>query len=182
MVIWAAAIEGQAVRARMLGLGGAIAEGLWALGAARGLGLLLESNPRWETLLRAGGGGIALGIGLALAFSRPRAEGARSNASAPGLVTGFLLVALNPSFLAAWLASCALLQGSPRLAGVLSASQAPWLALGAVIGVGCWFSVLVQLIERHREKISLWHRTVVRGLGFVLIALGAAWLLSSVFG
>ncbi|WP_437899185.1 LysE family transporter [Sorangium sp. So ce124] len=162
----------------MLAIGGAFAEGLWALAAARGLGWVLEAHPAIDRALRTGGAALVVAMGLALALApRRAAEAPSSGRATSALLTGFVLVALNPSFLASWIASCAVLRAYPALAPAVAPAHAAALAVGAAMGVVSWFATLGRLLARYRERLGAWHGRLVRGLGWTLVALGLAGLL-----
>jgi threonine/homoserine/homoserine lactone efflux protein len=175
--IAAAALEGRARRVIWLAIGGALAEGLWALAAAHGVGWLFAANPALDRGVRFAGSALAIVAGLAIARTPPaRPEPADASRAASAAATGFLFVALNPSFLATWLASCALLRAHPALATTVTGDRATALALGAAIGVVCWFATLAALIARHRDRLAAWHRQLIRTLGLVLVGIGVVWL------
>ncbi|WP_437969968.1 LysE family transporter [Sorangium sp. So ce260] len=178
VVLVAAALAGQSRRFLLLAIGGASAEGLWALAAARGLGWVLEAHPALDRALRTGGAALVVAMGLALALApRRAAEAPSAGRATSALLTGFVLVALNPSFLGSWIASCAVLRAYPVLAPAVAPTHAIGLAAGAVVGVVSWFATLGRLLARYRERLGAWHGQLVRGLGWVLVALGIAGLL-----
>ncbi|WP_437769054.1 LysE family transporter [Sorangium sp. So ce281] len=125
VLLVAAALAGQPRRVLLLAIGGAFAEGLWALAAARGLGWVLEAHPAIDRALRTGGAALVVAMGLALALApRRAAEAPSSGRATSALLTGFVLVALNPSFLASWIASCAVLRAYPALAPAVAPAHA----------------------------------------------------------
>lgn len=177
MLVVLSALAGQRRRSALLAAGGAVAEGLWAAGAASGLGWVLGASPRLEHGLRLGGSALAIVMGLLMALlPAPREPGPPRERAASALLAGFLLVALNPSFLATWLASCAVLRAHPSVASVVSPPQAPWLGLGAALGVLGWFLTLGALLERFRERLAAWQRGLGRALGWALVAVGVVGL------
>ena len=90
---------------------------------------------------------------------------------------GFALVAFNPSFLATWTLSCAVLRSRPSVASVVEPARAPVLALGAAAGVVGWFLVLGAVVRRHRRRLSALRVWLLRGRGLALVIAGVAWLL-----
>lgn len=173
VLVVAASLRGRSRHALRLAAGGAVAEGIWAFAAARGLGYVLDAHPAIERALRVGGGALAIAMGLAIALAAPpKDESAARERAASSVLTGFVLVAFNPSFLASWLASCALLRAHPALATAVTREHAPFLAVGAVAGVVGWFATLDALIRRYRGRLAAWHRRLVRGLGWTLAAVG----------
>lgn len=173
VLVVAAALAGQPRRLLLLAAGGAFAEGLWALAAARGLGWVLEAHPAVDRALRSGGAALVVVMGLAMALAPPRSSTAPSAGRvASALLTGFALVAFNPSFLATWLASCAVLRAYPALAPAVASAHAPALAVGAAMGVVGWFATLGRLLARYRERLAAGHGWLVRCLGWTLVAVG----------
>jgi threonine/homoserine/homoserine lactone efflux protein len=178
VLLVATAIAGQSRRYLLLAAGGAFAEGLWALAAARGLGWVLEAHPVIDRALRASGAALVVAMGLALALApRRESEAPSSGRAASALVTGFALVAFNPSFLASWIASCAVLRAYPALAPAALPDHAVGLAVGAAVGASSWFATLGRLLSRHRERLAAWHVRLVRGLGWSLVVVGILGLL-----
>ncbi|WP_437899189.1 hypothetical protein [Sorangium sp. So ce124] len=73
VLLVAAALAGQPRRVLLPAIGGALAEGLSALAAARGLGWVLEAHPAIDRTLRTGGAALVVAMGLALALAPRRA-------------------------------------------------------------------------------------------------------------
>jgi threonine/homoserine/homoserine lactone efflux protein len=199
VVLVATALAGQSRRFLLLSVGGALAEGLWALAAASGLGWVLEAHPTLDRALRTGGAALVVVMGLALVLAKPRAPETSPNMgsqatphveptapelspgrAASALLTGFALVAFNPSFLGSWIASCAVLRAYPALAPAVSPAHAVALAVGASAGVVSWFATLGRLLARHRERLAAWRGRLVRGLGWVLVVAGLVGLLQRI--
>lgn len=177
------ALEGRRAVALRLALGGALAEALWAGLAASGLALALAGDPAVRRGVAVVGPLLALAVGVALVAARPLARPAPS--ASPRAFTwlgGFLLVALNPSFLLAWLGSCALLASHDATRAAVAPGSAVPLAAGAALGAFAWYAILVQLLSRHAERAAPYHRAVVRGLGALLIVLGTLALVGRVLG
>lgn len=178
-----AALDGRRRRALSLAVGGAIAEGAWAVVAASGFGWVLSAQPALERVLRLAGGGLALALGVALLAARQgRRAGEVPAERASALAVGFLLVALNPAFLATWLAFCALLAAHPSLSAAASPRHALALGVGAALGVFGWFSTLGALVSRYRDSAVAWQRWLTRLVAVVLCVAGLAGLWRGAFG
>lgn len=181
VLVATASLAGRSRRVLGLAVGGAVAEGLWALAAARGLGWVMEKHAEIERGLRVGGGAIAITMGFAIALlPATKGEKPAPDRAASSVVVGFALVALNPSFLVTWVASCALLRAYPSVASAATPAHAPFLSLGAVVGVVGWFMTLDALIRRFRGGLATLHQRLVRGLGWLLVAGGTIALVRGV--
>jgi threonine/homoserine/homoserine lactone efflux protein len=153
LLIVASGLERDIPRGARLAVGGATAEGLYALLAFWGVG---EALPRHPLLIHAarGIGAVLLGLLGAALVRRKQAWGAAHRAAPRhgAALLGFSLVALNPAFLVTWtgfaalLASTALLSPGPVLA--------PAVALGAFLGVAGWFATLLALVGRRSAQVS----------------------------
>jgi threonine/homoserine/homoserine lactone efflux protein len=174
VLVAAAAIEGRTRRLLALSAGGAAAEGLWAAAAASGLGWVIAAHPALERGMRVIGVALALILGVALLRLRlpPPSPEPPEERSASAALLGFLLVAGNPSFLASWLASCGALRAHPSVAAAATPAGAPWLGLGAALGVMGWFSTLGILARRQQALLVAWRARLFRGLGLGLLGLG----------
>jgi threonine/homoserine/homoserine lactone efflux protein len=180
ILVVSSVLAGHRRRRLLLSIGGAAAEGVWAFAAASGLGWFLEAHPGIDRGLRIAGSALAVIAGLALALSRAQASASPGDEPRPpaasALATGFLLVALNPSFLVGWLGSCALVRAHPLLAPAVSPRHAIPLAIGAMAGVVSWFATLDRLLGRHRERFAAWRSLLIRALGCALVIGGAVGL------
>ncbi len=178
LLIVTSGLERDPRRGVRLAVGGAAAEGLWALVAFLGLGTVLASSPKAIPIARASAAVIILVLGAAMIAKRapssqPVAPVTASSGRSHYLV-GFSLVALNPGFLVTWIGVAAAISGHSQLQ---AASEHPaWSALGAFVGVIGWFMVLLALARRGERAMTprTIHR-VTRGLGVVLVGIGL-WL------
>lgn len=181
LLIVQAGLDGARSRSLALAVGGAVAEGLWAMAAASGLGLLMTARPELEHGLRGVGSALTVLVGVALMLAARRPVSVESPPPGSplgffsGVLAGFALVAFNPSFLATWTLSCAVLRSRPSVASVVEPARAPVLALGAAAGVVGWFLVLGAVVRRHRRRLSALRVWLLRGLGLALVIAGVAW-------
>jgi len=162
-----------------LAAGGALAEGLYAMLAFLGLGAFLDRHPTILPASRLAGAAICLVLGIVLLVHRPRPA---SRAPAPGparghkrsFAGGFLLTALNPTFLVTWTAALTALHASGLVR--LSPDRAAPFAGAVALGVLAWFSTLLGLLGRYRERFNPAAVTVlIRTMGAVLVAM-ALWI------
>ena len=141
LLIVARAVEGAPRRSLALGIGGAIAESLWAFAASTGVTRLVM-GARATLALRLAAAVVLIVLGLAM-LRRPQAT-KEARREGLDLGVGFLLVATNPAFLATWIALSA-------VAARLSPSFTPTgLAVGAGLGVAGWFALVTVVATRFR--------------------------------
>jgi threonine/homoserine/homoserine lactone efflux protein len=163
--------------ARYVALGGALAEGLYALLAFWGLSTFLERYPVILPASRAVGALICLGLGIVLLLHRTRpapVEPGPKRGNKRSFLGGFLITALNPTFIVTWTAALAALQGTGLMA--LDASQAIPFALGVVLGIVAWFSTLLALVGRFKGRWSpSGVERFIKGMGAALV-LAALWV------
>ncbi|MBX3131213.1 MAG: LysE family transporter [Polyangiaceae bacterium] len=116
-----------------------------------------ELSARYAEFARWSGpvsGAILIVLGALMARRKTRAVRTEASASsAPGhAALRFLLVALNPAFLATWsLLASALV--SARLIEPASGA-APALAAGAFLGIVLWFALVASIAERQRARFD----------------------------
>ena len=166
-------------RAFHLALGGALAEGIYALLAFWGLSTVLAAHPRLLPASRVLGAVILLGLGGAMLARRFQGATPASQAPAAGhkrsFVLGFLLTALNPTLVVTWTAAVAALHATGLLA--MDRAQALPFAAAASAGIGAWFATLLWLVRRFRSRLgTATLARLSRTLGAGLVLLGG-WML-----
>jgi threonine/homoserine/homoserine lactone efflux protein len=175
LLIVASGLERDVPRGARLAVGGATAEGLYALVAFWGVGEALPRHPLLFPAARGIGAVLLVLLGFAL-FRRKRAWGAACRAAPRhgAALLGFSLVALNPAFLATWTGFAALLASLALLAP--GPAVAPAVALGAFLGIVGWFATLLAFVRRGSARVS--PRAMIgllRIVGGALLLMGA-WL------
>ncbi|MFQ5916738.1 MAG: LysE family translocator, partial [Candidatus Binatia bacterium] len=163
-----------------IGLGGAIAEGIYVAVAIQGLSLLRERFPFLEPLVKGMGILVLFGIGLYFLFARqkdhegnPSANRSESNWVGQFAV-GFTVAALNPTLILTWSTAAAMIYSIANL----TLGTYEWIVFvcSVVFGIAAWFSVLLALLQRFREHFPLSKlQRVIRSVGVILIASSAAW-------
>jgi len=149
---------------------------LWSLAAAGGLSAVLLANDAAYTILRLAGGFFLAFVGVRslLAAPPPVAE-PTSDEERPGLRQAFAAgLATNLGNPKAGVFALSLL---PQFIPATGAAFLTTVGLGLVWAVvtGAWYLVFVWLVRRSRSLIAApgAQRTVQRGTGVVLVALGA---------
>jgi threonine/homoserine/homoserine lactone efflux protein len=157
----------------MLGLGCSVAEGFYAFGAYWGFATFLASYPVIEGVSHVVAAGILLALGVTFARYRtakaaglsPASESAWKSAS-----LGFSVTILNPALLATWTASATTLHS----AGVDIERGTAWaFGVGVTGGIASWFSILIGLLKRYRERFreEVLNRCI-RVIGVLIFGLG----------
>lgn len=170
----------EARRARYLAMGGALAEGLYALLAFWGLSEVLGGHPGLLPASRLLGAMVCLLLGSYLLVHRPAPAapdlrgGVERRGHKRSFLGGFLLTALNPTLLVTWTAALAALQSTGLVA--LAPERAIPFALGVVLGIVAWFSTLLGLARRFKEQWSPASvGRLIKVMGAVLVAV-ALWV------
>jgi len=183
-LVLARSMAGRYAGARGIALGVGGAEALYATAAWWGTGELLVRYPLVADASRGITGVVLLGLGLAFALGWPKPAAPGDDGGSGfwgGVLLGFGLALLNPTFLATWsVAATAVLSsgwGSPGYESALA------FGLGAGLGSGGWFSCVPSLVRRARGRLSprlIAHGS--RGTGWVLMGLAAFIIGSLVWG
>ncbi len=170
-----------------IGLGGAIAEGVYCAIAIYGFSALVESVTLLEPLAKAMGILVLIGLGLyfMLTHQEDRPESPKTEQSPSKWVgqffVGFSVAALNPTLIFTWSMTAAMLYSLASL--TFQTYELIVFSASVVIGIAAWFGVLLALLRRFRENFSLATlQKVIRGVGAVLVVASlvmAALLLSS---
>ncbi len=167
-------------RAFHLALGGALAEGIYALLAFWGLSAILAGHPLLLPVSRVLGAGILLGLGGAMLARRIRGATPATQPGPPAgrkrsFALGFLVTALNPTLIATWTAAVAALNATGLLA--MDRTQALPFAAAACAGIVAWFATLLWLVRRFRHRLGAAALARLgRALGAGLVLLGG-WIL-----
>ena len=170
-------LDHHARRARYVALGGALAEGLYALLAFWGLSACLDRYPLILPASRVVGAVVCLGLGTALLLHRTRpapVEPGPQRGTKRSFLGGFLITALNPTFIVTWTAALAALHATGLVA--MGTARAIPFALGVVLGILAWFSTLLGMVARFKGRWS--PRGVerfIKGMGAALVA-AAVWV------
>ncbi|MCC6899283.1 MAG: LysE family transporter [Polyangiaceae bacterium] len=170
LLVVASGLEGRRRQALSLAAGGALAESAYVALAFWGVSGIVARHPQLELGMHFFGAALLLVLGALLL--RRRRGPVRAESGARGFVAGFVIVATNPGFVVTWSAVAAVVHASglPALGG----DRVPWLAAGAFAGIVLWFVLVAALAARHRERLTKNKiAKIVRGLGVVLLVLGA---------
>ena len=181
------AASGRFAEALRIGLGAAVAEGIYAGVAFWGFATFLPKHTLVVPISQAATSVLLVALGVRFVFWRAPAEKAdpRENKAGTALL-GFSISALNPTLLVTWTAVVAFLYargGEPR-----SAIFAIPFGASAGVGVAAWFACLVKILSVFGRKLPVRaFRWVIRTMGVALVAIGvitgvhfAKWLESHV--
>ena len=168
-----AAYRHDVARAVMVGLGGAIADGVYASLGIFGLGPLLERFPTVPYVLYGVSGFVLIIYGCVIVRSRAVELGAseaptmsRGRHLREGLFVGLAATLLNPSAVVTWV----VIVGS-YATGITVANSTCWV-IGIVVGSFAWF-VAVAYLATHGKRVlsgnAIW---MTRVAGILVIAYG----------
>jgi threonine/homoserine/homoserine lactone efflux protein len=163
-----------AARAIGAGIGGALADGVYASLGIFGIGPLLARDPVIPYVLHAISGCVLVGYGIVLWRSRQPiaaatdlSTGARDRGQLRrGLGIGLAATLLNPSAIVTWV----VIVGSHAV-GVSSIKGAAWV-FGIVLGTFGWFVVVTYFALRSSRVLRSGAAWLTRGLGLLVIASG----------
>lgn len=168
-----------------IGLGGAIAEGIYVTLAIHGLSILRERFPYLEPAVKGMGMVVLFAIGLYFVFARQKDHERNPLVDRPEsswigqFFIGLTVAALNPTLILTWSTAAAMIYSIANL--TLQTYEWIVFACSVVFGIAAWFSVLLALLRGFREHFPfLMLQRVIRSIGVVLIAfstISAAWML-----
>jgi threonine/homoserine/homoserine lactone efflux protein len=158
-------------------VGGAVAEGLYALVAFWGLSTVLAAYPVILPASRLVGALLLLALGLVMVLRRVRGA-SPAEPPRPGrgrkrsLALGFLVTALNPTLIVTWSAAV----GALHATGLVDMERKAALPFAGSVAVGiiAWFLTLLWLVAKWRTRMSLAAMTrFMKLMGAALVAAGA---------
>lgn len=178
-----AAYRHNLARAIAVGLGGAIADGIYSSLGIFGVGPLLESYPGAVPVLYMVSGVVLSVYGLIVARAEPSlpsaevpADGAGRSRFAGGVLMGVMITLLNPSAVVTWVV----------IVGSYAAGVGFYDGLAFVLGVAggsmIWFAVVAYAADHGRKVLNekaVWMTRIVALLvaGYGLFSIGRAiWL------
>jgi arginine exporter protein ArgO len=163
-------------RALAVGLGGAVADGLYSTLGILGVGPLLDRHPSVPPILYAISGLVLLIYGLVTARSQPLAQAPPGATPTPpqtngqhlsaGFLLGIALVLLNPAALVTWV----VIVGS-YAAGV-GTYDGIACVVGIMIGSFAWFLFVAYLADHGKRMLGAKAIWITRIVGFLIIIYG----------
>lgn len=180
ILVFTRGVENRARNGFYLALGAALAESGYAYLAFWGFSQLLVRYPWIEPTTRAVGAVILTGLGLRFALGGGQLPLGPAGSTAEvgnkrSFLLGFAVTALNPALLATWTLALTTLYLFYSLA--FDASRALPFAIGVGTGIVSWFSTLLSLLGRFRERFrpaTLTRAIRVMGVALTLLGLGFA--------
>lgn len=168
-------------RAIAVGLGGALADGLYAGLGVMGVTPILRTYPAVPPILYAISGVVLLIYGFITARSQPVAPAAAETDASKsqamrkemwsGFTVGAALIILNPAAVVTWV----VIMGSIVPEGTTGEGLA--CALGVMIGSFAWFALVAYLTQKGRQVLGEKAAWIPRVVGFALM-IYAVYLLS----
>lgn len=158
-------------------VGGAVAEGAYALVAFWGLSTVLAAYPVILPVSRMVGAALLLTLGMVMALRRVRGATPPDPQGPPkgrkrSLALGFLVTAVNPTLIVTWSAAV----GALHATGLVDMDRAAALPFAGSVALGiiAWFLTLLWLVARWRHRVSLESiGRFMRLMGVALVAAGA---------
>jgi threonine/homoserine/homoserine lactone efflux protein len=160
---------GEAVR---IGLGAAVAEGIYAGFAFWGFTSLFSEHPLLVPVSHGVTAMVLVALGIRFMVWSPRTEVTSGPSRAGTALLGFSISAFNPTLMVTWGAVVAFFYSSSRSRA--SALASFFFGSCAALGVGTWFVVLVAVLRKYEGKLP--HAVLtwtIRLLGLALALLGA---------
>lgn len=171
-------------RAIAVGLGGALADGLYAALGVVGVAPLLNSYPNIPPILYAISGVVLLIYGFFTARSQPVAPATDNTASQPkieaaremreGFIVGLLLIILNPAAIVTWVVIMGTIIPEPTLAGGIAC------AIGVMIGSFGWFALVAYLTQKGKNVLGEKAAWIPRLVGVALMVYSVYLLVKAV--
>ncbi|HLL21084.1 MAG TPA: LysE family transporter [Kofleriaceae bacterium] len=161
-------------RAIAVGLGGSIADGLYAALGVLGVTPFLQSYPSVPPILYAVSGVVLLVYGFFTARSQPvapatDASGAQIAAADPrkelkeGFIVGLLLIILNPAAIVTWVVIMGtIIPQASQLDGVAC-------AIGVMFGSFAWFALVAYLTQKGKSVLGEKAAWIPRLVGVLLM-------------
>ena len=165
----ARASRGKYGEAMRIGLGAAVAEGLYAGVAFWGFTTFLASHAFVVPVSRAVTAIVLAAVGARFVFWKPTDETDTRENKAGTALLGFSVSAINPTLFLTWSAAVAALYSR----GLKETSPAYAIPFGAcaAAGIGAWFITQAALFRRYGEKLPRAAMTwIIRVMGLALVA------------
>ena len=166
-------LVGRFLSGAMIGVGCAVAEGVYAFLAAYGFAAFLAGYPWIEGVSHIVAAIILLALGVTFArFKQAKEATARtvSDRALPSAGLGFWITIINPALMATWTASATTLNSAGL---TLTKATALPFGAGVAVGIAAWFGILTYLLRRYRERFKA--ETLNRGIraiGVLIVGLG----------
>ena len=176
ILVFTRGVENRARNGFYLALGAAIAESAYAYLAFWGFSQLLERYPWIEPTTRAVGAVILTALGLRFALGGGQFPVEKTGSTAEvgnkrSFFLGFAVTALNPALIATWTLALTTLFLFSDIG--FDASRALPFSIGVGTGIISWFSLLLSLLARFRDRFRPATLTrAIRVMGVALTLLG----------
>jgi threonine/homoserine/homoserine lactone efflux protein len=164
-------------RAIAVGLGGSIADGLYAALGVLGVTPILKANPAIPPILYAISGVVLLIYGFLTARSQPVAPAATDPPASEsvamrremwsGFTVGLALIILNPAAIVTWV----VIMGSIIPDGTLT--EGIFCAVGVMVGSFGWFALVAYLTQKGRQVLGEKAAWIPRVVGIALMVYAA---------
>jgi putative LysE/RhtB family amino acid efflux pump len=161
-------------RAIAVGLGGALADGLYAALGVLGVTPILERYPSIPPIMYAVSGVVLLVYGFFTARSQPVAPATAEGGSQPkiadprkefkeGFIVGLLLIILNPAAIVTWVVIMGTIIPQADMAGGIAC------AIGVMVGSFGWFALVAYLTQKGKSVLGEKAAWIPRLVGIALM-------------
>jgi len=171
-------------RALAVGLGGALADGLYAALGVLGVTPILSSYPSVPPILYAVSGVVLLVYGFFTARSQPVAPategGSHPKIADPrkefkeGFIVGLLLIILNPAAIVTWVVIMGTIIPEPTRWGGIAC------AIGVMVGSFGWFALVAYLTQKGKSVLGDKAAWIPRLVGIALMVYSVYLLVKAV--
>jgi putative LysE/RhtB family amino acid efflux pump len=171
-------------RALAVGLGGALADGLYAALGVLGVTPILSSYPSVPPILYAVSGVVLLVYGFFTARSQPVAPAAEGGSHPKiadprkefkeGFIVGLLLIILNPAAIVTWVVIMGTIIPEPTRWGGIAC------AIGVMVGSFGWFALVAYLTQKGKSVLGDKAAWIPRLVGIALMVYSVYLLVKAV--
>jgi len=174
-------------RAIAVGLGGSLADGLYAALGVLGVTPVLRTYPSVPPMLYLVSGLVLLGYGFLTARSQPVApaqpapDEARESTSTmqrremwSGFTVGLALILLNPATIVTWVVIMGQIIPEPTVAGGIAC------AIGVMVGSFAWFALVAYLTQKGKSVLGDKAAWIPRLVGIALMVYSVYLLIEGV--
>lgn len=158
LLVFHRGLQGRYLRGAAVGIGGTLGETIYCALAVAGVGALVEKFPLASTGMKFLSAMILVAFGLYFLVAPPGgAEEADASIDRAGdtwhtdLAQGFGISAFNPILLLNWTAAVAILYSMTGIR--LDLSSGIVFVIGATLGVGGWFILLVIILRYFKQHL-----------------------------
>lgn len=173
LIVFRSSLRGQFASAMRVVTGAAIAEVIYCALATFGYVQIVSAFPFLAKYIRYIGAIFLLVLGIVFMFQKVHIEAdyvPESGKREAGILSGFLIAILNPTLFLTWGSATSTVFSWFSTVSIWDMVLFP-IAAGA--GIVCWFSVLLEIFKKFRERIGeTVGRVAIRGAAVLMLGSG----------